>query len=796
MEKVRSKLKTALVCIGMAVLFIAGSVAGRQMEKNRQEALERQKETVYTIAVVNMDNGIAMGEERINYASLLLYFPNEHFVSTGLSDAKSGIETGFYAAYIVIPETFSETVTSIENNPVKVTLAYQYNSKLSEEAQIQAINDVNEFIAMINSNIAYMYVDAILEEFHRIQDDSTAILASDNTELQRLEAVSAAQLIITAEPVEETVVELGVQPVELASYTDNNIMLLEAMMSGFSEALNEGTDEYALIRETNAAVKTASEDFFLTYAEVLSDTAEEQSKLLEEGQGNLEDAVGTYNQSIEDQREEIVSIVSEAVNEQLNLDQASADGQLEMILNSVDESNQQALNTLQGEWENALGDLEEGVQQDLAVQLENCMAAMDESLEYLIKEAFENGYNCALDNLDAVLDEQGNTDEGDRTEEDTNVENGEVIDEDTNEDTNGNTDENTNEDTNGNIDENTNEDTNENTDENTDAEEITIESIRMLISECRNSGLLLIDTTDYVENINEVKAITGNININFDSFVDIWPEYPADEETDRTDEEDAYTIALSVCGTDMINGKGDQILSLFDLEPDVENIDNVIQTYFIDALFSENQSQMGRLSDVEMILNQRMEDYEYSLISYDPFKYVESANLITYLNDIENNTGDMMNAVEQNNEEYVAYSTDVFLAATENMEQLRASLDEANTQTSVNIENCISDLILSRETANSQNVNMLEGFTNCLAYTRVESQGNSEMYDYIINPVVPQNLGQAVADTSERVSSQNNYKKTILAILFGAGIALCAIRLLADFRRRDKKSPKENEAVF
>ena len=179
---VKKVMRIALCVVGLVALLVLSSIVGMYIERNHQEAQEMQKEHVSTIAVVNMDDGIAIGETRTNYASQLMSFPGDNFTVTGLTDAKSGIENGTYAAYVVIPETFSASVTSIENEPRKVTLGYQYNTKLDEESELQAVKDVNAFVNLLNSNIAYMYVDAILAEFHNVQDDSSIILSNDNKE--------------------------------------------------------------------------------------------------------------------------------------------------------------------------------------------------------------------------------------------------------------------------------------------------------------------------------------------------------------------------------------------------------------------------------------------------------------------------------------------------------------------------------------------------------------------------------------------------------------------------------------
>ena len=182
-----------------------------------------------------------------------------------------------------------------------------------------------------------------------------------------------------------------------------------------------------------------------------------------------------------------------------------------------------------------------------------------------------------------------------------------------------------------------------------------------------------------------------------------------------------------------------------------------------------------------------MEKYENILSEYDPLQYIENADLGAYLNDIEANAGEMLYTVQQNNSDYMLYASEMYAAAKQHTTQVRSSLDEANTQTVQNVESCINDLILSRETINDQNVRLLEGFTGSLMYTRVDSQGNAEVYDYIVNPVVSQSKGQAIANTAAPVLKKDISVKTVLVAVLGIGISVCTAVVIINFRRQYKR---------
>lgn len=743
-------IRIALCVVGLVALLVLSSIVGMYIERNQQEAREMQKEHVSTIAVVNMDDGIAIGETRTNYASQLMSFPGDNFTVTGLTDAKSGIENGTYAAYVVIPETFSASVTSIENEPRKVTLGYQYNTKLDEESELQAVKDVNAFVNLLNSNIAYMYMDAILAEFHNVQDDSSIILSNDNKELELLANVNALQLIAVAEPVEEVFVENDIQPVELNTYTTRNTTLLESMLLSYAEATQKGKEDYASIQETNGEVDTATENFFLTYQAVVEDSASEQAKLLETGRNNLSDAVGSYNQDVNVKGKDVEQIVGEVVNEQVSWNQIEANRQLEEALQKADQDNDGALNNLQQEWENTYENIKTEAEGNLQYQLGNTDDSTEKPLEKIVVNAYTKGFNEAL-----------------------NIINSEIASWDGEDD-------------------------------------ITVEDIQNIIGKYEN-----IDFEQNVEGVEgcqqqindlkiQLKEYLNNIHIDWDNLNISLPTIDeiknenkeagnANQDIDNTE---IPQIFLTKIRDEQITDSTNRILDLFKMESASEQIDQVIQTYFVDALSEESKNQMSRLTDAEKQLSRSMDNYENSLVTYDPLQYIEKANLDTYLNDIEINTGEMVDSVEENNSDYMLYATEMYTNTTEHTTLLRSSLEEANKQTTANIENCVSGLLLSREEINDQNVSMLKGFTDSLRYTRVASQGNAEVYDFIVNPVISQIDGQTVTKMPIPTLEKNNLVKTWMIIVLGIGIVICLTEVCISFRRQNRKWAGENDDLF
>lgn len=239
MERIKKLLGRSVKII---MLLVIGGVLGIWLNFEYQEHLEEKSEKIQIIAVVNMDEGVSVNDEQINYASQLIQFPSDNFVITGLNEAKLGIENGVYAAYIVIAADFSKAVLSIQDNPEKIILEYAINSKLDEEVEKQVIDDINAFEITLNTNVAYTYVDAILAAFHEVQDDSITILQNDKDELLTLQNVDGEELVSWMQQQELTNVVNETGQVNVSTYLENNEIILNAMKQEYSTCgIEEGT---------------------------------------------------------------------------------------------------------------------------------------------------------------------------------------------------------------------------------------------------------------------------------------------------------------------------------------------------------------------------------------------------------------------------------------------------------------------------------------------------------------------------------------------------------------------------
>lgn len=128
--------------IFLPVIFLLGMGAGMVLShkgisdtKNSVLAHTTTVQELRTdkIAVVNLDTGIAVGDENINYAGSLLVNLPDNFLLTGLEDARQGLNHGLYAGYLVVPATFSQNIVSLNETPVRAEISYMINDDLTAE---------------------------------------------------------------------------------------------------------------------------------------------------------------------------------------------------------------------------------------------------------------------------------------------------------------------------------------------------------------------------------------------------------------------------------------------------------------------------------------------------------------------------------------------------------------------------------------------------------------------------------------------------------------------------------------
>ena len=201
------------------------------------------------IAIVNLDNGVLVNNEKVNYASKLLVELEDNFLFTGLEDARSGYDMGIYAGYLVIPATFSECVVSLNDMPIRAEITYVINENLKEDVKEDVIYDVLGLVSELNNSVSYMYMHSVLDEVHDAQDEAGTVMQNDLEEKEAINAITPNDLVALIPITEITEVENNIVPVDVTEYISKNMEFTSQIGSKYNEYLMASETDHQKINE-------------------------------------------------------------------------------------------------------------------------------------------------------------------------------------------------------------------------------------------------------------------------------------------------------------------------------------------------------------------------------------------------------------------------------------------------------------------------------------------------------------------------------------------------------------------
>ncbi len=301
MEKSGIRFLIALFAI---IVCLSGILLGTHIEQKRAEA-EAQLDTVSQIAIVNLDEGIKQNNMQVYYSNELLEYPSENFIMTNLESAKLGVSNGNFAAYIIIPSDFSQNAASINSKPQKVILEYALNQNLRQDFAVLAVADIKNFEIQINTNMSYMYMQAILDEFHNVQDSADIIMENDIADMENLVSINTDELIEELEFTELEQIDNELQEVDIEEELDANEEYAKQLRDNYDEFVTKGMEEFETIKEDEEAVAVLIDEFALAMAEIDIMSDEEGKLVYEEGL----DSLALYIDEYETEYAEYVAII-------------------------------------------------------------------------------------------------------------------------------------------------------------------------------------------------------------------------------------------------------------------------------------------------------------------------------------------------------------------------------------------------------------------------------------------------------------------------------------------------------
>lgn len=715
------------------------------------------------IAVVNLDAGIMKNDEQIYYANKIIEYPNENYMTTSLEEAKNGIESGQYGAYVIIPSTFSTSVDSINGTPQKAVFEYQISSSLSAEEKEKVIYEVNEFEKSVSTNVAYIYIDAILNEVHNVQDGASTILANDDYEKKSLLNVSAEELI---EPIEFSELKENndtVKPIDLKSESLELQNTVHKMETEYDEWLNQGQKEYAEVVSKNQEMEES--------LQALEKSVESTNPLLnEQGEYNIIQGINDVNAEIDEYNATIAGkrpLLNASIVNEINL---------------YAQQNQQLIGTWKQEVQKNMKD---AVVSDLQTQLNGCIGKIAIENEVFAKQQeqnIENEITAYIVNLQSYLNVTMNSEslkesvknivqlqaeESVRNTKDSFIEYGKNFAQ--------------REDiklynqllleNNSKIEElqealkkfdearNKLEESEESyleeggSEENNSGEEEYQEALRAVIEKSE-----ALQTTQLIEEPEEIEEPEISVFIDKEK-IDMKPIQEAVDLSKAVDAENNEIKQPEITvfvPTPNISLTSDAIqyqvpdFKLSQADPIKEDTLREIEKYYdipknkvadafeeevVKVIQDRNSELQKDVIEKISVFSNKERNYQLQLDNFDPFGYVDSSKIENNISNISENIAGIEEEMNSKGIEYLQYTADVFTMANENINILKEDMMRANDKTKKNVTDQISSLKNSRSSANQINVSILESFSKKLSFTRMGDLPYREAYEFIVNPI-------------------------------------------------------------
>lgn len=809
-------IKIFIGILSITLLLIGGFIAGAYVQTEKYKQLNSSSVDIDTIAIVNMDSGVEVDGENINYASQLMNIDNSIYTVKGLSDAKQGIKNNTYAAYIIIPDKFSEGIQTFYDNPEKINLQYHYNEMLDVEARVKAAENVNAFINELNTNVAYMYVATVLDEYHRVQDYTDALLANDSKELNNLNDIQAQDLIAYVEAADTVSVDSSVPAIELSPYTSRNDALLGELEAGYNKAIEDGNEAYKDIKDQSELCKNASDDIYNKFNAAVSTAKINEESIVNAGEKKVMSTIGSYNDKVNKNLKPIQEKYNIMFAKQVESNNTEANNKIDSLyseyFNTVND-----LNNNQENWNSAYDALNAGwanyYDENMLIMNQNIIDYnnyfLSQALGYLMNYAYDQAYKNAMKDAAKAWSEiyESGTSSNHTPDSTPDTASGT----DASEGNKTNNDNNTHEqalymkywiETRG-------ADIGFNLPKKQDVFDVSIvpdainkyneehqsnpkEKIYVNLPNIISTDVNSMDpqTRAFVNGVLGFEEMNKPFSPNGDSNKPNYNQNTIDDKTTNNNttnenadkkqavDKSAYSVKLQRIDSnseEAVNKSVEEFVAKFNLEDDYNKVKSVLNTEVIKKLEAESKKQISTLDKPIADFKTELGKYIRLSEAHNPYNYIDAANLSSFINDISSNTSDMESAVYKNNTDYMKYAMDVCDAANQNSENYKKSVDAAYDKTKNDVTDCIDELKQSRVDTNKNNVDMINSFSETLNYTRIGSQANTKAYDCIINPVDSAEIDK-VRITKEEVSAK--YLKDMAIVASAIAVLLCILIIL------------------
>ncbi len=764
----------------LILIFLCfGLYLGGRFERKDHAAAEARSEYVQTIAVVNFDEGIIKGDTAVYYSNDFLIYPSSNFIMTGLEDARQGIHQGRYGAYMMIPASFSRSIASINGFPQKSTLEYAVNPNLESGIKDEVESDIRLFHLNLNTNISYVYVSSILEEFHNTQDASVIVLKNDKNELERISGIEAEKLMQNLAFPQLEHVDYELENLDVAGAFDDSRNMLGQMGKGILSNLEEGQEEFENVRKTDDLFVIASKDLFellmaITPGETLSGVL-----VYKEGLNKLEETIDTFHTEMAQKRSVISNRLYDITNqyrtqggEYLNVRipqlQDEVNLQLDSRLNLMQQNVDEALAQIQQDNHTVIVEQLALMQQEREDEYEWIQNYIDQRLKQIyieLKEVYEEDANQQLYQImmeigypatpSEATPSEATPSEASPSEATPSEADPEEVDPEE-------------------ADPN----------EATPSEATPSEAYRIHLATASEAEIDIGQSEmvpgEILGRIFPLKNPVPGLADNHNPYTEVWIALQASSIIFPDN-----FVVLPLLNVELYHALAVEIEALYYISNDA--VKDVLQKQVIEEIEKENMVHKTEIETMMLRLRGYMDDYEKSLHDFDPYLYVHIEEITEILNEINKNFGLIDRSVYEKSSQDSTFVRKVYDLIEKNSGTLQENMEKTNEQTLGNILNTIKTIQTSRIDVNQENTYLLEDFTRKLSYTRLGSLGNTKAYDFIVNPVSMESKDlkkRALFQFDSDLSKYLFAGITLALLMAGSTVVFFCIRFLIKSRQK------------
>lgn len=705
------------------ILLTAGILIGGYMTESR---IEKEQGSLYNttkIAVVNLDEGVTYENEYRNFASEIVSSQDKDIIVTGLDDAKSGLKDGKYSAYIIMPSDFSQNTTTINTAPVKSLIKYEIGSNLSDAAKDRATVNVLEISKSINDDLGYVYLNSVFNSFHQGQNSALKVIGNDSRDKKVIMAISNIDLIESIDLTEVKRLENDVEKLDVSEDFETNQQIIEMIDLAYRSYLEKTSGEMNQIKSASENVKDLNN--------ILNENINSIPTLESEGYQllNTKGVLSDHSNDLNSFKIDTTNLLqSESSSSQNSM--AAYKSKVEEFIKEVDSFNAN-LSQL-----NKYPEIKESLSNTTASLNISMFPALSDRLDLLIKENEKKDTTALIEEYitNALCSQFGNAATSDEalTKIFEEAENNKDV----------------------------------------------IGLVKKYAELNENSTMLTLeDYYRYTRKPNDSIQLPifdeGTLKANI--ITDLKKDIPNIYKTvnDQLDEHDKNFPKIAIDTESITKETGNQENTTFDLTNIIEKITGIssIADSDIESSVSEdlNPLKIKQSSSKKSLIeksedNMRIENqFVESLNLFDPLKFIDEKEIQEYVNQYRSNSNSVENKIKSQDSEYKSFVDKSYEQANEHVDTIRQDIkkykDLSDDKLSKGLQNAKK---IKTETSND-NQEAMSNFINTLPYSRLGENENTQLYQFMVNPVLTEGK-EAAASNLQKVPNYNQYIFTIMII--------------------------------